>query len=137
MLVDSSKQMLEVAEAKVAQKGVTNVSILNADFIQETPLGINADILLVSLVLLHIPETEKIVQALYSILNSGGKLILVDFDKNETISHPRVHNGFDHEELKKTLSKVGFKATDIKTFHHGENLFMRQDASLFKSVSTK
>lgn len=137
VLVDSSKQMLEVAEAKVAQKEITNVSVLNADFIQETPFGINADIILMSLVLLHIPETEKILQALYNVLNTGGKLIIVDFDKNENISHPKVHNGFDHEELKKTLSKVGFTAIEIKTFHHGENLFMKQDASMFKSVSTR
>lgn len=137
LLVDSSKQMLEVAEAKVEQKGITNASIWKADFVQEKPSGIKADIILMSLVLLHIPETEKILQTLYSILNPGGKLIIIDFDKNENISHPKVHNGFEHEELKKRLANVGFTATEIETFHHGENLFMKQDASMFKSVSTK
>lgn len=137
VLVDSSKQMVEVVEAKVAQRGITNVSVLNADFIQETPFGINADIVLMSLVLLHIPETEKILRVLYEILNTGGKLIIVDFDKDETISHPKVHNGFNHEELKQTLAKVGFTATEIKTFHQGKNLFMKKDASMFKSVSIK
>ncbi|SEM51639.1 ubiE/COQ5 methyltransferase family protein [Mesobacillus persicus] len=47
-----------------------------------------------SFVLLHIPDTDKILQELFDILNNGGKLIIVDFDKNDKIHHPKVHNGF-------------------------------------------
>src|SRR5690606_32978209 len=100
LLVDSSKQMLEVAEAKISQKGITNSSVLYADFTQESP-KLHADIVLMSLVLLHIPDTKKILKELFNILNDGGKLIIVDFDKNDKINHPKVHNGFSHEELEK------------------------------------
>lgn len=136
LLVDSSKQMLDVANAKISQRGMTNSKVLYSDFTQETP-ELKADIVLLSLVLLHIPDTKKILHELFNILNHDGKLIIIDFDKNEKISHPKVHNGFSHEELKERLSEVGFKSIDIKTFHHGNRIFMNQDASMFISSSSK
>lgn len=136
LLVDSSKQMLEVAEAKISHRGITNSKVLYSDFTQETP-ELKADIVLMSLVLLHIPDTNKILQELFNILNNGGKLIIIDFDKNDKINHPKVYNGFLHEELKKSLSEVGFKSIEIKTFYHGNRIFMNQDASMFISSSIK
>ena len=109
-LVDSSEQMLEVAQAKISHRGISNASVLCADFTRETP-ELKADIILMSLVLLHIPDTEKILQTLFSMLNEGGKLIIIDFGKNENIKHPKVHNGFTHEELKNMLAGVGFNST--------------------------
>ncbi|MDF0727117.1 methyltransferase domain-containing protein [Cytobacillus sp. S13-E01] len=136
LLVDSSKQMLDVSKAKISQQGITNSKVLYSDFTQETP-DLKADIVLMSLVLLHIPDTKKIVQALFNILNNGGKLIIIDFDKNDKINHPKVHNGFSHEELKRRLSEVGFKSIEIKTFYHGHRIFMNQDASMFISSCIK
>lgn len=136
LLVDSSKQMLEVAKAKISHKGITNSKVLYSDFTQETP-ELKADIVLMSLVLLHIPDTKKILQELFNILSNGGKLIIIDFDKNDKINHPKVHNGFSHEELKKRLSEVGFKSIEVKTFYHGNRIFMNQDAAMFISSSIK
>lgn len=136
LLVDSSKQMIEVAEAKISRNGISNAKVLYSDFTQETP-ELKADIILLSLVLLHIPDTEKILQQLFNILTEGGKLMIIDFDKNDKINHPKVHNGFSHEELKKRLSEVGFTSIEMKTFHHGKRIFMNQDASMFISSSIK
>ncbi|TCN25215.1 class I SAM-dependent DNA methyltransferase [Mesobacillus foraminis] len=136
LLVDSSEQMLEVAKAKISHKGIANSKVLYSDFTQETP-ELKADIVLLSLVLLHIPDTKNILQRLFNILNNGGKLIIIDFDKNDKINHPKVHNGFSHEELKKRLSEAGFKSIEIKTFYHGNRIFMNQDASMFISSSIK
>ncbi|MBO9128127.1 class I SAM-dependent methyltransferase [Bacillus sp. 165] len=136
LLVDSSKQMLEVAKAKMSHKGITNSKVLYSDFTEGTP-ELKADIVLMSLVLLHIPNTTKILQELFNILNNGGKLIIIDFDKNDKINHPKVHNGFLHEELKNILSEVGFKSIEMKTFYHGNHIFMNQDASMFMSSSIK
>ena len=128
--------MLEVAKAKISRKEIANAKVLYSDFTEETP-ELKADIVLMSLVLLHIPDTNKILQELFGILNDGGKLIIIDFDKNDKIQHPNVHNGFSHEELKKRLSDVGFKSTEMKTFFHGQRIFMNQDASMFISSSIK
>ncbi|UOQ45806.1 class I SAM-dependent methyltransferase [Halobacillus salinarum] len=136
LLVDSSAQMLEVAQAKITNESIFNAKVRCSDFTKETP-ELKTDIVLMSLVLLHIPDTKKILQKLFTVLNDGGRLIIVDFDKNDQIDHPKVHNGFLHEELKKTLSEVGFKSNEIKTFFHGEHIFMNQDASMFISSSIK
>lgn len=125
-----------MAKAKISRKGIANAKTLYSDFTQETP-ELKADIVLMSLVLLHIPDTNKILQELFGILNDGGKLIIIDFDKNDKIQHPKVHNGFSHEELKKRLSDIGFKSTEMKTFFHGRRIFMNQDASMFISSSIK
>lgn len=74
---------------------------------------------------------------LYELLAPGGQLIIVDFDKNEQISHPKVHNGFTQEELNDRLKKTGFVFTASHTFHRGEKLFMNKHASLFLSISQK
>lgn len=136
LLVDSSEQMLEVAQAKIDLKHITNATVLHSDFTKEIP-ELKADIILMSLVLLHIPDTKKILHQLFTILNTGGELIIVDFDKNDKVNHPKVHNGFSHEKLKKNLSEAGFKSTEIETFYQGKGIFMKQDASLFLSKSLK
>jgi ubiquinone/menaquinone biosynthesis C-methylase UbiE len=136
LLVDSSRQMLEVAEAKITHRGISNSKVLYADFTQENA-ELKADIILISLVLLHIPDTNKILQELFNILNDGGKLLIVDFDKNEKINHHKVHNGFSHEDLKQKLSQVGFHSIEMKTFYHGKSIFMKQDASMFIASGIK
>jgi ubiquinone/menaquinone biosynthesis C-methylase UbiE len=136
LLVDSSKEMLEVAKAKIDQRAIRNSKVLYSDFTQGSP-ELKADIIVMSLVLLHIPDTKKILQELFNILNHDGKLIVIDFDKNDKINHPKDHNGFSHEELIKMLSEVGFKSNEIKTFYHGNRIFMNQDASMFISCSIK
>ncbi|MUK90634.1 methyltransferase domain-containing protein [Ornithinibacillus sp. L9] len=136
LLVDSSEQMLKVAKAKISHKGITNYKVLYSDFTKQTPEH-KTDIVLMSLVLLHIPDTKKILHEMFNILNDGGKLIIIDFDKNDKVYHPKVHNGFSHEELKKLLSEVGYKSIEMKTFYHGNRIFMNQDASMFISSSIK
>lgn len=136
LLVDSSKEMLGVVKTKISKRGITNSKVLLSDFTKSTP-ELNTDIVLMSLVLLHIPDTKKILRELFSILNDGGKLIIVDFDKNDKVNHPKVHNGFSHENLKRVLSEMGFKSIKIKTFYQGSNVFMKQDASMFICSSMK
>ena len=136
LLVDSSKQMLAIAESKITNNKIKNARVLQTDFTEKTP-EFKTDIILMSLVLLHIPDTQKILKELLNTLNNGGKLIIVDFDKNNNVSHPKIHNGFSHDEMKKSLSEVGFTANEIKTFYYGKRIFAKQDASMFISSSIK
>jgi 2-polyprenyl-3-methyl-5-hydroxy-6-metoxy-1,4-benzoquinol methylase len=66
--------MLEVAKAKNPQKELPTQKYCIQ--IQETP-ELKADIVLMSLVLLHIPDTKKILQELFNILNYDGKLTII------------------------------------------------------------
>lgn len=115
---------------------MTNANVLYSDFTQETP-ELKADIVLMSLVLLHIPDTKQILKEMFNLLNDGGKLIIVDFDKNDQIYHPKVHNGFTHEELTTILTEIGFRSIEMKTFYHGSEIFMKKDASMFIASSVK
>src|SRR5699024_4478403 len=58
LLVDSSQQMLDIAETKIANKKIKNSSVLHADFTEKS-FKLKADIILMSLVLLHIPRSEE------------------------------------------------------------------------------
>ncbi|EUJ30882.1 class I SAM-dependent methyltransferase [Listeria cornellensis] len=136
ILVDSSENMVEIINNKVAANKTPNVKAFVADFTKDM-IEIKADIILVSLVLLHIPDTKVILEELYETLNTDGNLIIIDFDKNPNVYHPKVHNGFVADELEALLTSVGFKSTDIQPFHHGEKLFMKHDATLFIAVSKK
>lgn len=136
LFVDSSEQMIEVVQEKIARSGLTNAQALCADFTKETP-DVKADIVLVSFVLLHIPDTKKILKKIAHILNDGGMLLIVDFDKNDAVTHPRVHNGFSHEDLRELLSGAGLTSISIKTFYHGKKIFVKEDASMFIASSMK
>ncbi|NJP39054.1 class I SAM-dependent methyltransferase [Alkalicoccus luteus] len=129
-IADASEQMLKLAQAKIAERKLSNATVLYADFVQEDP-GVSADIVLISLVLLHIPDTEGILQAIAHVLRETGRLIIVDFNENERVHHPALHSGFDQKKLEQILQKAGFSAIQFETFYEGEGIFMKQDASMF------
>lgn len=135
-LVDSSKEMTAIATQKITDKQITNAQAICRDLLDEE-LDLKVDIILVSLVLLHIPNTELILSKLYNQLKPGGQLIIVDFDLNEKINDSRVHNGFEQNDLKGKLLEVGFKDTSSRIFYQGKELFMKQDASLVLTLGSK
>lgn len=135
-LVDSSKEMTAIATQKISDKQLENTQAICQDLLVEE-LGVKVDIILVSLVLLHIPNTELILTKLYNQLNPDGKLIIVDFDFNEKITDSRVHNGFKESFLKGKLLETGFKDVSSRVFYHGKELFMKQDASLVLTLGSK
>ena len=132
LFVDASPAMVEVLQSKLAQRGISKAKadVLCSDFALEDP-GVKADYILLSQVLLHVKDYGSLLERLYSMLNSAGHLIIVDFDKNPSIDSDMVHNGFDQAALIELLKEIGFRAAAAKTFYHGEKIFMGQDASLF------
>ncbi|WP_242590084.1 hypothetical protein IGL98_000890 [Enterococcus sp. DIV0840] len=131
LFVDPSKEMIHVVDQKIAQMNRINVKTVVGSFSNEDTLNIKVDLIIVSLVLLHVPDTLDILKSLYQALNPKGHILVVDFDKNENINHGKVHNGFSQLELKTQLEKIGFKSVSSRTFYHGQNIFMNQDASMF------
>lgn len=133
-LVDASKEMTEITSQKIKQKELRNAKALEANLLT-TELPFKADIILISLVLLHVAETQNFLAKLKKQLNTGGKLLIVDFDLNEKITDKRVHNGFENNYLKEVLESIGFTDVLSETFYEGEKLFMNQDASLCLTVA--
>lgn len=88
-------------------------------------------------VLLHINDVELILSRLYDVLNVGGHLLIVDFNKNEKIVSDMVHNGFEQEKLTEIMTKIGYRDIQSKTFYTRRQIFMRHDASMFILDSQK
>ncbi|MFD2308399.1 class I SAM-dependent methyltransferase [Enterococcus termitis] len=131
VFVDPSKEMINIVDQKIEQMKLTNTQTIVDHFSKGHTLDLKADVIILSLVLLHIPDTQEILEALYEVLNPKGCLLVVDFDKNEKVSHEKVHNGFSQTDLKQKLETIGYKYVQSETFYHGEQLFMKQDASMF------
>jgi hypothetical protein len=81
--------------------------------------------------LLHIKDVSGILSRLYDVLNEGGRLFIVDFDKNETIVSDMVHNGFAQRDLIDRVVAAGFVKAEASAFYRGRGIFMGKDATMF------
>ncbi|MDR1559877.1 MAG: hypothetical protein LBS84_09325 [Clostridiales bacterium] len=81
--------------------------------------------------LLHEKNTRALLLRLRSALNQNGHLLIVDFEKNECVSSPDVHNGFEIRDLINILTEIGLYVNNAEIFYHGNDMFMGKDASLF------
>lgn len=136
LFLDTSQNMLDIVSNKLKEADIDNGSTLCFDF-ESSNSDIKADYVFMAQVLIHIKEYKPVLEKLYDILNENGHLIIIDFDKNPNISSDLVHNGFDQEDLKEVLSKMGLKNISSKNFYSGKNMFMNQDADIFIMDATK
>lgn len=137
LFLDSSQNMIDMIKQKINLLNIQNADTLCFDMEKESLLNLDADYIFMSQVLLHINDVELILSRLYDALNSGGHLIIVDYDKNEEVVSDKVHNGFDQKELADLMTKIGYREILSKTFYTGSKIFMNQDASLFILDSQK
>lgn len=138
-LIDASPRMVDIFEHKVSDLNQTSIKTLVGDvLLDDTILNHkNYDVIVLSLVLLHSGNYQLLLQKLYNHLNSGGMMILVDFDKNENIYHPKVYNGFEQMDIIHAFNELGLTNPQINTFYSGQKIFMKQDASLFIATGRK
>lgn len=131
VLVDPAEEMTRIVSQKIKGMALENTQVIADYFTAKKRLTVKADVIIVSLVLLHVPDTQKLLQDLYDQLKPKGTIFIVDFDKNEKIYQEKVHNGFLQTDLKRQMETIGFHSPVSRTFYHGEKIFMNQDASLF------
>ena len=131
LFVDTSARMLEQVAQKIQKRHIEFADTLCGDLLAENPPVLQADYVILSQVLLHIPDTKLILTRVYDVVNPGGHLLIVDFDRNDKISSERIHNGFEQEALIDLLKQIGFPSACASTFYHGKGILMNQDASLF------
>ncbi len=137
LFLDTSPGMIDQIKRKIAELDIRNADTLCFDFEQEALAGLHADYIFMAQVLLHIPDVQPVLARLYEVLNDGGHLLIVDFDKNDKVSSELVHNGFNQDELADLMTAIGFKDIRSRTFYTGERVFMGQDASMFVLDSRK
>lgn len=137
LFLDTSPNMITQLKQKISDLHIQHADTLCFDFEKEGLSDLHADYIFMAQVLLHIPDVEFVLSRLFNVLNEGGHLLIVDFDKNEKVVSDMVHNGFNQEKLTDMMTKIGYKNIQSKTFHQGSNIFMGQDASMFILDSQK
>ena len=119
-LADSSREMLAVAEEKIAASGVRNVTTAFLDLIAGAPPGDRYDLVCTLLTLHHIPDTDAILKAFHDLLAPGGILCVSDLDAEDGSFHGKGfagHNGFDRADLARRLERAGFAGVRVSTVH--------------------
>ncbi|KRG11181.1 class I SAM-dependent DNA methyltransferase [Staphylococcus sp. NAM3COL9] len=131
-MMDAAPQMIEVFENKISELGKTHIHAYVGDILSDdTQINTTYDVIFLSLVLLHSGDYTALLTALRAKLNSAGLLVLVDFDKNENVYHPKVYNGFEQTDIQQLFTELGLTHVQSYTFYEGKNIFMNKDASLF------
>lgn len=117
-LADSSSGMLAVLDEKIASSGTHNLTSLKADFIRDPLPEMQVQLIYTLMVLHHIPDTDKILKAFYSLLKTPGTLCVADLDREDGSFHgPNFsgHKGFDRNELGERARRAGFRKVEFKT----------------------
>ncbi|WP_312116993.1 class I SAM-dependent methyltransferase [Brevibacillus reuszeri] len=131
LFLDTSQSMIHQVQQKIADCHIQNADTFCFDFEKEGLSDLHADYIFMAQVLLHIDDVEFVLSRLFDVLNDGGHLLIVDFNKNEKVVSDIVHNGFDQEKLTDKMTKIGYRKIQSKTFYNGRKIFMGQDASMF------
>jgi 2-polyprenyl-3-methyl-5-hydroxy-6-metoxy-1,4-benzoquinol methylase len=118
--MDSSSEMLAALKRKMARLKIDNVEALEGA-LPDTPSSGHFDLILSSMTLHHIADTQVLLDELFGLLRPGGWLALADLDREDGSFHGDqsgiAHHGFDRDELADWLSTSGFVNCRFSTAH--------------------
>jgi ubiquinone/menaquinone biosynthesis C-methylase UbiE len=120
---DVSTGMLDVLQKKIIEGHLENLKTIRLN-LENGPLPVERyDLIISSMTLHHIADTEKVVEAFYNMLHPHGILCISDLDTEPGVFHdPEVadsihHHGFHRSELEALVGQIGFKDTKTITAH--------------------
>jgi len=118
LLADSSGGMLDVVNEKIAAQGVTNMTTMQLDLLADPPPAQRFDLIVTSMTLHHVPDTDYILRIFHDLLKPGGTLCIADLAQEDGSFHgPEVdvHHGFDQAELSRRAEQAGFADIHFQT----------------------
>lgn len=118
--IDSSRKMLDQAR-KLITNDSRNVELRLGE-LEHLPVGNGeADLAVISMVMHHLADPEKVAAEVSRILKKGGMFIIADFEKHTNEEMRKKYGdrwlGFSKEEIRTILNHSGFEEREIKTFH--------------------
>ncbi|MDD5101876.1 MAG: class I SAM-dependent methyltransferase [Endomicrobiaceae bacterium] len=130
--VDSHEETIKTLNKQLSEKEIKNVFAIKADAVNEIPVKRDTvDICLMSNVV-HgfVPnnEMEKVLQNLNTVLKDNGKLIIIDFNKNDTSFGPPSEIRVNSDEVEEIIAPYGYELTN--SFDDGRS----QYCVVFKKV---
>jgi 2-polyprenyl-3-methyl-5-hydroxy-6-metoxy-1,4-benzoquinol methylase len=117
-LADSSREMLAVADRKIAAGGLRNARTVTLDLAVDPPPAERFDLLCTLLTLHHVPDTDGILRAFHAVLAPGGTACIADLDREDGSFHGAGfagHHGFDRADLGARLARAGFRDVRFET----------------------
>jgi len=116
-LMDSSSEMLRVADEKIRTSGSGNLKTLFHDLAVTHFTEAKFDLIFSQMVLHHVTGVKDIISKFHSLLNPGGYLAIADLYPEDGSFHGEGftgHKGFDPEELSALLKREGFENTNYR-----------------------
>lgn len=117
--VDSSKGMLDVLETKIRDQQINNVRTRCLDLTKGDELGNCYHVIVSSMVLHHVEDIRKLLEAFYEALLTGGQIAIADLDEEDGMFHDShdgvFHFGLNRERLGKLISDAGFVDVQFMT----------------------
>nr|WP_320037914.1 class I SAM-dependent methyltransferase [uncultured Bacteroides sp.] len=110
-LMDNSTEMIKVIQEKITAYHSTNLKPILFNLEQEELSNDSFDCIFTQMALHHVVDTELIINRFYKMLNPGGYLVIADLYSEDGSFHGEGftgHNGFDVNQLKEKMEKVGF-----------------------------
>lgn len=118
VLADSSRGMLNVVEQKIAAGRYERVATLLLDLSADSLPDEHFDLICSLMTLHHVSDYQGMLTKFLLLLNSGGYLCLADLDAEDGSFHGAGFNGqqgFDRQELKGVLTRIGFVDINFST----------------------
>lgn len=114
--VDSSRGMLDVLDAKIKGRNLTNVKTIFLDIGKDGVLEGAYHLISSSMTFHHIRDIRPVLNRFYDILLPAGRICIADLDIDDGQFHENndgvFHFGFDRNSLSNTFQAAGFR--DIK-----------------------
>ncbi len=110
--VDGSQGMIDILQAKVRSRNLTNVETRRLDFEKGEVLRGNYHLIICSMTLHHIGEIGPLLDQFYKVLKDGGYLCIADLDPDDGQFHGNndgvLHWGFERSKLRYALTEARF-----------------------------
>ena len=121
--IDTAEGMIDTLNTKIKQHKVANMVAYQHNINDEYPLTPKYDLIYTSMALHHIIDINTTLANLYKLLKQDGYLCIVDLDEDDGSFHKSEtdfngHNGFNQNELKQILEKLGYKGLGSSTFYN-------------------
>lgn len=107
--LDVSVEMLNEVEKRALEAGLSNIRNIKVD---EYDLKLETEAVgfaILSNVLHEIEDRKRYVDEIYRILQNGGKLVLIEWEKIDGEWGPPIEHRVSHEEVSELLSENGFE----------------------------
>ncbi|MEJ2644451.1 MAG: class I SAM-dependent methyltransferase [Gammaproteobacteria bacterium] len=120
LAVDSSAGMLEVLQRKTDELGLHNVQTCEEDLSRRIPTG-PFDLIFSSMTLHHIADVAALFRRLSAVLAPGGRVALVDLEKEDGTFHGDtqgvMHHGFEPATVRGWLQEARFVDPQTQRVH--------------------